>query len=173
MTLPGNFGPTLKPDFLALLHELFAAEVEYVVVGGVAAILEGAPVTTLDLDIVYSPDQDNLQRLLALLKKLDARYRDPAGRDIRPTLERLESHKVNLLETKLGPLDAMQSIGAQWTWNDVEERSHLLEVGKLAIRVLDLAAIIESKVAADREKDRAMLPVLRQTLEESRRPNED
>ena len=46
----------VKPDFLKLLRELVESDVRFVVVGGVAAVLEGAPITTLDLDIVYSPD---------------------------------------------------------------------------------------------------------------------
>jgi len=156
----------VKPDFFELFRALNSAEVEHVVVGGVAAILEGAPIATLDLDIVYRPDRDNLQRLVTLLDKLEARYRDPARREIRPTVDRLENNEVNLLNTNLGPLDAMQRIGASWSWDDVVERSHVVQVGGLEVRVLDLASIIESKLVADRDKDRAMLPVLRRTLEE-------
>jgi hypothetical protein len=166
LTLPGRFGPKVKPDFLELFRALDRAGVEHVVVGGVAAILEGAPIATLDLDIVYRIDDDNLHRLATLLEKLEARYRDPAGRDIRPTVERLASNKTNLLDTKLGPLDAMQRIGPDWSWAEVVERSHILKVGDLEVRVLELPSIIESKMAVNRDKDRAMLPVLRRTLEE-------
>lgn len=156
----------MKPDFFELFRALDGAEVEHVVVGGVAAILEGAPIATLDLDIVYRPDRDNLHRFVTLLEKLEAHYRDPAGREIQPTIDRLENNEVNLLETNLGPLDAMQRIGANWSWDDVVERSHVVKVGGLEVRVLDLASIIESKLVADRDKDRAMLPVLRRTLKE-------
>lgn len=156
----------MKPDFLELFRALDRAQVEHVIVGGVAAILEGAPVATLDLDIVYRVDGDNLTRLATLLEELEARYRDPAGRDIKPTLERLERNEINLLRTRLGPLDAMQRIGAGWSWDEVVARSHVLHVSDLEVRVLELAAIIESKMAANREKDRAMLPVLRRTLKE-------
>ena len=134
--------------------------------GGVAAILEGAPITTLDLDIVCRLDDDNLRRLATLLEELDARYRDSAGREIRPSLERLRSNKINLLDTKLGPLDVMQTIGPGWDWSDLIDRSHPLRVSDLVVQVLDLASIIASKEIADREKDRAMLPVLRRCLEE-------
>ena len=156
----------MKPDFLKLFHALGRAGVEYIVVGGVAAILEGAPITTLDLDIVCRSDEDNLRHLANLLEELEARYRDPAGRDIQPTLDRLRINQLNLLETTLGPLDVMRTIGPGWAWSDLVERSRVLRVGELDVRVLELASNIESKVAADREKDRAMLPVLRRTLEE-------
>ena len=134
--------------------------------GGVAAILEGAPITTLDLDIVCRLSEDNLNRLEDLLEKLDGQYRDPAARVIRPTAARLEGHKINLLETNLGPLDVMHSVGPEWEWPELVDRSHVLSVGELEVRVLELSSIIESKEVADRDKDRAMLPVLRRTLEE-------
>ena len=75
-------------------------------------------------------------------------------------------NRVSLLMTKLGPLDVMQTIGPGWTWTDVVERSHERSVGELSVKVLNLASIIESKEAANRDKDRAMLPLLRRTLEE-------
>ena len=157
-----------KPDFLRLLGALHRHRVEYVVVGGVAAILEGAPITTIDLDIVFSTDAENVGRLAGLLSELDARYRDPAGRVIRPTEARLRENSINLLETDLGLLDAMQQIGAGWTFDDLLSRSHLLDVGDTETRVLGLDSVIESKEGADREKDRAMLPTLRSTLEVKR-----
>lgn len=156
----------VKPDFMELFRALDRAGVEHVVVGGVAAILEGAPIATLDLDIVYRSDDENVRRLAGLLDELDARYRDPAGRDIKPTVSRLHANSVNLMSTRLGPIDAMQRIGAEWGWEDLADRSHFVKVGDLEIRVLDLASIIESKLAAGREKDQVMIPVLRRTLEE-------
>jgi hypothetical protein len=156
----------VKPDFLGLFRALDRAGVEHVVVGGVAAILEGAPIATLDLDIVYRSDDENVRRLAGLLDELEARYRDPAGREIRPTASRLQANSVNLMSTTLGPMDATQRIGADWRWEDLADRSHVVKVGELEIRVLDLASIIESKIAAGRERDQAMLPVLRRTLEE-------
>jgi len=159
----------MKPDLLALLSALSRHGVEHVVVGGVAAILEGAPITTLDLDIVYRVEDANLQRLQELLIDLDARYRDPAGREIVPTVDRLRTNRVNLLETRQGLLDAMQEIGAGWSYDDLLSRTHTRRVGELEVRVLDLASVIESKQAAGRDKDAAMLPVLRQTLRMRRR----
>jgi hypothetical protein len=134
-------------------------------VGGVAAVLEGAPITTLDLDVVYPVDEETLRRLAIILRRLDTVYRDPAGRKIEPTIERLRQNRINLLETRLGLLDAMQQIGPGWRYAEVLERSHPVDLGDLRVRVLDLEAVIESKEAAGREKDLAMLPVLRRTLQ--------
>ena len=51
-----------------------------VLVGGFAAILEGAPVPTLDLDVVVQPTPEDRERLLDALEELHARYLDPLRR---------------------------------------------------------------------------------------------
>ncbi len=63
----------------------------------------------------------------------------------------------------------MQEIGAGWSYDDLLSRAHIRRVGELEVRVLDLDAVIESKQAAGRDKDAAMLPVLLRTLEMRRR----
>ena len=42
------------PDFFAMFAELKAQAVDFIVVGGVGAVLHGAPVATFDLDLVHS-----------------------------------------------------------------------------------------------------------------------
>jgi Nucleotidyl transferase of unknown function (DUF2204) len=152
------------PRFLELLRALDRHGVEHVVVGGVAAILEGAPMTTLDLDVVFRVNEDNIVRLSAVLAELNAHYRDPAGRLIAPTPDRLRANRVNLLETELGLLDVLHEVGAGWRYEEIVGRSHTREIEDLRIRVMDLADVIATKEAANREKDLAMLPLLRRTL---------
>ena len=65
------------PRFKDALEILAKHRVDLVVVGGVAAVLNGAPIATFDLDVVHARGQDNLDRLAAALKELEARYRDP------------------------------------------------------------------------------------------------
>ncbi len=72
-------------DLAALLRALVAGGVEFVVVGGVAAVLHGAPITTRDLDIVPSRDRDNVERLAQVRGELETVVRDPAGRRIEPS----------------------------------------------------------------------------------------
>jgi hypothetical protein len=153
-----------NPDFLGLLRALLRHEVAFCVVGGVAAQLAGAPILTFDLDILFEKTAGNLSRLLMALHDLEARYRDPAGRHIEPDLARLESVHLHLLLTRLGALDLLSTIGCGQTYRDLLDRTTVYKLGGLDVRVLDLAAVIESKEHADRDKDRAALPVLRQTL---------
>ncbi len=153
-----------KPNYFQLLELLSRHDVDFIVVGGVAAILEGVPITTLDLDVVYDRSPENLDRLLEVLQSVEACYRDPAGRHIVPTVEKLTTFRMNLLRTNLGPLDVIASIhGAGY--EDLLASTRIRQVGELRLRVLALAKIIESKELADRDKDRAVLPVLRKTLE--------
>jgi hypothetical protein len=151
--------------YLDILDVLAQHQVEHIVVGGVAAILEGAPVSTFDLDIVPDPAPDNRERLLMALRELEARYLDPAGRHIVPDETKLATLRMNRLLTRAGPLDVLAAIGEAMTYGDLAGRTHEQKVGDLHVRCLDLDAVIESKEQANREKDHAALPILRRTLE--------
>ena len=151
--------------FLDILEVLCGEQVEFVLVGGVAAILAGAPVSTFDLDIVFLNDEDNRARLLRALRDLEASYLDPAGRLITPDLPKLESMKIHRLKTRRGVLDILTEIGHHWTYSDLLKRSREYDLGQAKVLVLDLASLIEAKEAAGRDKDLAVLPVLRRTLD--------
>ncbi|HWM90443.1 MAG TPA: hypothetical protein VN493_06715 [Thermoanaerobaculia bacterium] len=154
--------PALK--LLDILGVLGRREVDFIVVGGVAATLEGAPVTTLDLDILPNPEPANRERLLLALRELNARYLDPAGRHIVPDETKLATLRIHQLVTDAGPLDVFATIGAGLTYADLIARTRDFEVGGLVIRCLNLDAVIESKEQAGRDKDLAALPILRRTL---------
>jgi hypothetical protein len=161
--------PSVK--FLGLLRVLLGHGVDFFVVGGVAAQLEGAPILTLDLDILFEKSPENLGRLLSALRELNARYRDPAGRHIEPDMCKLETHRMHLLLTDLGALDLLGSIGNGLTYQDLAGRTVTYELGQSRVKVLELAAVIETKTHANRDKDRAVLPVLLRTLEMKNRPS--
>jgi hypothetical protein len=152
-------------DLEALLAALAAARIEHIVVGGAAAVLHGAPITTQDLDVVYRRTADNLDRLEALLGDLDAFARDPAGRKLRPNRSHLEAGGVLLLTTRLGPFDPMAKLADGRGFEELLAHSVMVEDEGLALRVLDLPTLIEVKAAANRAKDRLVLPVLLALLE--------
>ncbi len=153
-----------KPRYFQLLELLSRHGVDFIVVGGVAAILEGVPITTLDLDIVYHRAPENLDRLLKVLQTVEACYRDPAGRHIVPTIDKLATLRMSLLRTTLGPFDVLASISGEG-YEDLLSSTRTRQVGELRLQVLELAKVIESKELANRDKDKAVLPVLRKTLE--------
>lgn len=159
-----------KTDFLALLRTLNEREVEFIVVGGVAAVLHGAPVSTFDLDVVHSRDKDNIARLLEALKELDAYYRTSPERRLKPIESHLSSSRHQLLTTRLGPLDLLGEIGAGRGYEDLLPESAVVQAGEgLKVRILDLQSLIKIKEDLGQEKDRAVIPILRRALEQKRR----
>ncbi len=144
---------------------LVGHEVEFIVVGGVAAILEGAPISTFDLDIVYRRSDENNARLAVALRQVNAHYRDPAGRHIVPDAAKLATINVNLLDTDLGDLDVLERIRGDLSYQELLDRVVEYEVADLRLKVANLETVIESKEHANRDKDRATLPILRRTLE--------
>ena len=145
-----------RAGFAEILSRLADHEVKFIVVGMTAGALQGAPVTTIDVDIVHSRDPENVGRLLRALGELDAVYRhDPRG--LRPTESHLLSEGLRTIDEGRGYDDLLP--------HTVEMS---LDDGK-KIRVLDLPGLIEAKERAGRPKDLAALPVLRATLDETRR----
>ena len=63
----------------SIIQTLVAHDVEFIVVGGMAAVLQGAPVHTSDLDIVYALSEANISRQELALTELGAVFRDAPG----------------------------------------------------------------------------------------------
>jgi hypothetical protein len=162
--------PPTVADVSGLLRVLAEHEVEFLVVGGVCALIHGAPVSTFDLDIVPERSEQNVARLLRALTSVDAVHRDLAGRSIAPDTSRLRGPGHNLFMTRSGPLDILGTIGRGRDFSALASRSRPIDLGDgLRIRVLDLDALIDVKREVGREKDLATLPILVRTLEERRR----
>lgn len=106
-------------DFLAALRALREGGVKFAVVGGLAAVLNGAPVSTFDLDIVPARDEENLVRLLRVLDSIDAVYRIQPVRRLRPTASHLRSQGHHNLITSCGPLDVLGTVGRGLTYEDL------------------------------------------------------
>jgi predicted nucleotidyltransferase len=138
--------------------------VEYVVVGSGAAILHGAGYPSEDLDVVVAFTDQNLERLVAALTDLDARFYDFAGRTIRPDVTRLRENRINLLLTRLGRFDVLRAIEPGRDYEQLLERSEILDVEGLQVRTADLETLIEAKQIANRDKDKLHLLYLRETL---------
>lgn len=156
-----------KPDFEAILQTLVEHHVDFIVVGGVCAVLHGAPVSTFDLDLVHSRRPDNTDRLLATLEALEACFRTPGAQHMKPERSHLSSSGRQLLMTRFGPLDLLGVIGSDRGYEDLLGDATEVQVGSgLNVRVLDLPALIAVKEETAHEEDRAVLAILRRTLEE-------
>lgn len=154
-------------DFTAALSALTRHEIQFIVVGGVSASLEGAPIVTFDLDVVHERSPENIAKLFGALDELKACYRHRPG--IKPDESHLASDGHQLLSTIHGPVDFLGAIGRGLTYERLLPFANAVLVeGVGEVRVLRLDKLIEIKEEVGDEKDRAMLPILRRTLAEKR-----
>jgi hypothetical protein len=122
------------------------------------------------LPLVHSRESENIQRLLSALDSLEAIYRARPARRIIPTAAHLSSPRHQLLLTRFGPLDLLGMIGAGRGYEELLAETVEMKVDdELRIRVLDLKTLIQTKEETGGEKDTAVLPILRQTLNEKSR----
>ncbi len=155
--------------FAEILRLLATSQVEFIVVGMTAGILGGAPMTTLDIDIVHRRTLENVARLLQVLREIEATYRHDA-RMLTPTVAHLMSPGHQLLATKYGDLDCLGTIDGGKSYEDLlRSTQEITLTDGLVIRILDLPSLIEIKRRAARPKDLAALPVLEATLDERNR----
>lgn len=147
-------------DLEGLIEALLRAEVDFLVVGGAAAVLHGAPTTTWDLDIVYSRTEENLDRLTSLLEELQALVRDPGGRELRPSRSHLEAAGQLRLLTDLGPMDLLGRLHDGRGYDELLAHSQVVGDEDFNVRLLDLDTLIEVKMATGRAKDKLMVPAL-------------
>ena len=148
-----------------LLRRLLENRVDFVVVGGVAAVLQGASILTVDLDLCIPFSPENLARLLPLLVGIDARFRaHPERPRLTAEVERFSTFRLLMLETALGPLDVLREITGIGQFEEVVRASTELDLGGLRCRVLGLEGLIAAKRAAGRDTDLRVLPELEATL---------
>lgn len=146
--------------------------VQFVVIGGIAAVAHGSPLPTEDVDITPERSVRNLERLAAALHELGARLRtagEPDGVDfpIDAGFLGAQPHMLTLT-TVAGDLDlALTPAGFPNGYDDLVEDSVVVDLGDgAATRVASLHDVIASKEAAARTKDLAALPVLRALADE-------
>jgi hypothetical protein len=159
--------PRQPTDFAAVLVTLRGHGVRFVLVGGVAAVIEGAPMATFDLDIVPERSPGNIRRLVEALAELQAHYRGRPA--LRPTADALRGPGHHLLMTRYGPLDVLGIIGKDLDYHALLPHSCRRVVGETRLRVLDLETQIAVKKNLGFAKDLAAVPVLEATLDARRR----
>lgn len=153
----------MQNNVLEALRVLSAEQVDFVVIGGIAAVMHGTPVVTLDLDILYAVSPENAARLASALKSLDAHFRSRP--DFKPQASHLESRGHKLLMTRCGPLDVLGFAGNNHDFDYVAARSLRVQIGSEAtVLVADLPVLIQLKREVGHAKDIAMIPLLEATL---------
>lgn len=154
-------------NYVTLLRLLSDAEVEYILVGALAAAAHGATRLTEDLDVVYRRTPENVDRLYAAVDELHPRIRFdvPEAAD---EWNREDLHRgLNfVLMTDLGALDLLGHIIGGGGYEDLLPHTIVLDAFGIQLKCLNLQRIIDVKRAAGRPKDLAALDELEALREE-------
>jgi len=162
--MPTGSGKPTNANLSAILEGLIEAGVDFILVGGLAAVVQGAPVTTMDVEIVHSQSPENIAKLLAFLKSVDAVHRRPDDKVIGAKEGDISGMGHGLFTTRLGPLDVLAVIEEGRSYGDLLEHTAEIEFRGHIIRVLDLKMLIQLKRTSTDPRDRQRLPVLEETL---------
>ena len=156
-------------DFERVIQHLCDAEVDFVVIGGGAAIFHGSAHVTIDLDICYSRDMENLRRLAGALAPYRPRPRGfPDGLPFDWDAATLANGTRFTLTTDLGIIELLAEVSGIGAYADAHAASVEIDAFGRRLRTLDLGALIRAKRAAGRPKDLLILPELEGLLEASR-----
>jgi hypothetical protein len=151
-------------DLNAILEGLIEADVKFILVGGLAAVVQGAPVTTMDVDIVHQQSNENVAKLFTFLNSISAFYRRPDDKIIKPKKKDLLGTGHALFTTSSGPLDVLAVIEEGKGFKELIGHTVEIEFRGHIIHVLDLEVLVELKRASKDFKDKQRLPVLEETL---------
>lgn len=153
---------------LAILRALRRHDADFIVVGGMAAVIGGAPIVTRDVDVLRERSEENARRLLAAFDELDAVARGDRRR-LPPTLSHLLGAGHLLLETLHGPLDVLGTIEKPRGYRDVIDESDVIQLADVPVRVLRLERLLVVKRKLNRPKDRLMALQIEATIAERNR----
>lgn len=148
-------------SFQHILETFSRHDVEFVVVGGVAAVLHGAAVTTFDLDTLVRVSEENARRLLGAFEDLGAHFRGHIP-SLHPVREDILAGRHLLLATRAGPLDVLGFIGKGDRFDDLADHIQAIQVGGVRVPLLGLDELIRQKQVMGRDKDQAALRLLRE-----------
>ena len=159
----------LEPEFRPerMLQILQEHGVRSILIGGFASVIYGSPYVTTDIDVVPEGSPENLGRLSAALRAMNARVwnaTESEGTPFDHDATSIAGVRVWNLVTDLGPLDLTFEPSGTTGYEDLARDAVRLEIMGTEVDVAALADIVRSKEAAGREKDRLVLPVLRRLL---------
>lgn len=144
-----------------LLRRLNEAGVEYVVIGGVAAIVHGSARITEDLDIFAPLDHANVVAIIRALEGVRPRWRHrPDLPVIKPDNPQLHGLKNMYLVSDLGMMDVLGEVPEAGTYAEVAARAGRVDFRGIPVPVVDLDTLIAIKRAVGRAKDVRALPEL-------------
>lgn len=149
-------------DFRGIIERLVDAQVEFVVIGGLAVIAHGHVRTTVDMDICYARTPANLQRLVRALAPLQPRLRGaPPELPFFWDEMTLRNGTNFTLVTSLGDLDLLGEVTGIGNFADFSVRAVPMTLFEREVLVISREDLLRAKAAAGRAKDLLDLEALR------------
>jgi hypothetical protein len=141
-------------DFAALVRRLVEHRVDFILIGGLAAIVHGSARSTQDVDVVYARTQANLSRLVEALADLAPYPRGaPLGLPFQWDSKTLEMGMNFTLICRFGSLDLLGHVTGGGSYEDLLPHSFVISAFDVDFPCLDLPTLIRIKQAAGRPKD--------------------
>jgi len=153
-------------DYSQVIRSLREHDVEFIVIGATAAIAQGAPIGTIDLDLSYRRTRENIKRIVTALRPFHPRLRGvEKSVPFRFSADTIR-HGCNFtFATDAGDLDLLGHITGLGDYEAIAATAISLRMFGRSVLVMTLKDVIQSKKAAGRTKDKAVLPVLEKTLQ--------
>lgn len=148
-------------NLFEVARRLSQANVEFVIVGGIAIRSHGGNYITEDLDICYARTRDNLKKLAAVLAPLNPRPRG-FDEDLPFVFEwsTLQNGTNFTFATSMGNVDLLGEVAGIGSYQDLVKESFTVDLNGFPAKILSIPALIVAKQTAGREKDQAGLKVL-------------
>ena len=157
----------MATDLAQIIPSLVGAKIDFILIGGKAAILHGSARVTYDTDIVYDRSKINLESIAKFLKPYAPYLRGaPPGLPFALDVPTLRNGLNFTLTTKLGDLDLLGEVVGGGGYKDLLPHTFVVEAFGVEFRCVDLPTLIKLKRAAGRPKDLEVLAELQVLLEE-------
>lgn len=140
-----------------LLELLVRYELDFVIVGGLAAVAHGSARATFDVDIAFAQDETNVERLAGALRETGAK-------------ETLSREPNFTFTTRFGPLDVLGDPAGAPAYRALREAATPVQIRGLTIRVASLDHLIAMSEAGGRPHDKVAAAELRAISDELRAP---
>lgn len=143
-----------------IFDELARAEVDFVVVGGLAVQTHGGTRMTNDVDLIPAPDPTNLARLADALRAIEARVLNPDREDLQIEAAMLPRATIWQFATRYGDVDVLHEAPGAAPYPELRERALVISLDGTQVPVAGREDLIRMKLARGRPVDRADVAAL-------------
>lgn len=145
-----------------LLKRLLEHRIDFVLIGGYAAVLHGASQVTHDVDICAVMTESELPKLKTALRNLEPRHR--MNPNFQPTLDEYPApgQKIDnyYLKTKAGVIDIINQVQGVGPFEVLKANATTVEIFGFPCQVISLDDLILAKQTMSRPKDKSVLEEL-------------